>query len=74
MQKIINTIAILSFVGVAGIIGGGAYVYVQKDAIIDGIKSKVMDSVMPDLGGGLTELIPKSTGPALPTPSSPLGF
>ena len=74
MQKIINALAILSFVGVGGIIGGGVYVYTQKDAIIEGVTGKLMESVMPDLGGGLGDLIPESTGPALPIPSSPIPF
>ena len=74
MQKIINALAILSFVGVGGIIGGGVYVYTQKDAIIEGVTGKLMESVMPDLGGGLGDLIPESTGPAFPMPSSPIPF
>jgi len=72
MQKIINALAILSFVGVGGIIGGGVYVYTQKDAIIDGVKGKLLESVMPNLGGIAGDAIPDFTGPALPTPSSPL--
>ena len=50
------------------------YLYTQKDAIIDGVKSKVMNSVMPDIGGGITDAIPKTTGPALPSPSTGLPF
>ena len=38
----------------------------QKDAIIENVKSKVMKSVMPSIGGGITNAIPKSTGPAIP--------
>ena len=34
MQKIINVLAVLSFAGVVGIVGGGTYVYLQKDALI----------------------------------------
>ena len=36
MQKVINILAVLSFAGTAGIIGGGTYIFLQKDAIIDG--------------------------------------
>ena len=67
MQKIINVLAISSFVISLSVVGGGVYLFVQKDAIIDGVKSKVMKSVMPDLGDGLGKIIPDSTGPALPT-------
>ena len=68
MQKIINVLAISSFVISLSVVGGGVYLYTQKDSIIDGVKSKVMKSVMPSIGGGITDAIPKSTGPALPTP------
>ena len=66
MQKIINVLAISSFVISLSVVGGGVYLFVQKDAIIDGVKSKVMKSVMPSIGGGITDAIPKSTGPAIP--------
>ena len=56
MQKIVNAIAIASGAVSLAIIGLGGYVFIRKDAIIDNIKSKVMESVMPgglgDLGGG----------------------
>ena len=77
MQKIINVLAVLSFAGVAGIVGGGTYVYLQKDALIESAKEKVaagaaeaiagalpgmMDSAMPEL--------PKATGGTLPMPTT----
>ena len=73
MQKVINVLAVLSFVGTAGIIGGGYYLYTQKDPIIEGMKNKIvtaateaiadalpgmMDAAMPEL--------PNATGPAVP--------
>jgi uncharacterized membrane protein len=66
MQKIINGIAIFSGVVALGVVGIGGYVFIRKDAIIDNVKSKVMESVVPDIGGGITELMPDITGPALP--------
>ena len=66
MQKIINGIAILSGVISLTVVGSGVVIYLQKDAIIDNVKSKVMESVVPDIGGGITELMPDITGPALP--------
>ena len=66
MQKIINVLAVSSFVISLSVVGGGVYLYTQKDAIIDGVKSKVMKSVMPSIGGGITDAIPKTTGPAIP--------
>ena len=67
MQKIINGIAIFSGVVALGVVGLGGYVFIRKDAIIDGVKERVMDAVMPDIGGGVMESIPDLTGPALPT-------
>jgi hypothetical protein len=73
MQKAINVLAVLSFVGTAGIIGGGTVVYLRRDAIIEQVKENVakaateaiaealpgmMDTAMPEL--------PKTTGPAIP--------
>jgi hypothetical protein len=67
MQKIINGIAIFSGVVALGVVGLGGYVFIRKDAIIDGVKGKIMDSVMPSIGGGIMESIPDMTGPAMPT-------
>ena len=64
LQKIVNGIAIVSGVVSLAVVGTVGYVYVRKDAIIENVKSKVMESVMPSIGGGITNAIPKSTGPA----------
>ena len=74
MQKIINGIAIASGVISLTVVGAVGVVYFNKDAIIENVKSKVMESVMPSIGGGITDAIPKSTGPALPSPSTALPF
>ena len=90
MQKIVNAIAIASGAVSLVVVGLGGYVFIRKDAIIDNIKSKVMESVMPgglgNLGGGaLGGLdIPKFGAPAPDAPSRqaeqslptapPLGF
>ena len=87
MQKIINGIAIFSGAVALGVVGLGGYVFIRKDAIIDNVKSKIMESVLPgglgDLGGGglggtldLPDLAaPSSPTPDAPTsPNLPLGF
>ena len=66
MQKIINGIAIFSGVVALSVVGVGGYVFIRKDAIIENVKGKVMEAVVPDIGGGITELMPDITGPALP--------
>ncbi len=71
MQKIINGIAIFSGVVALSVVGVGGYVFIRKDAIIDSVKEKVMDAVMPDIGGGITNSIPKMTGDAIPNVPMP---
>ena len=71
MQKVINGIAIFSGAVALGIVGLGGYVFIRKDAIIDSVKEKVMDAVMPDIGGGITNAIPDMTGDAIPNVPMP---
>ena len=71
MQKIINGIAILSGVISLTVVGSGVVIYLQKDAIIENVKGKVMDAVMPDIGGGIMEGIPDMTGDAIPNVPMP---
>ena len=52
-QKIINVLAVSSFVVSGAVVGSGLYVYVNRDSIIDGVKSQIMESVTGSLGGGL---------------------
>ena len=40
MQKVINALAIVSFVGVVGIVGGGTYVYIQRDSLMESAKKR----------------------------------
>ena len=54
MQKIINGIAIFSGAVALGVVGLGGYVFIRKDAIIEDVKSKIMESVLPGgIGGAL---------------------
>ena len=72
LQKIVNGIAIVSGVVSLAVVGTAGYVYVRKDAIIENVKGKVMESVLPNIGGGIGAMIPEFTGPAAPVPSSPM--
>ena len=73
LQKIVNGIAIASGLVSITVVGVAGYVYIRKDAIIENVKSKVMESVMPDLGGSLGSIVPDFTGPASPVkPNSPM--
>ena len=81
MQKVINVLAVLSFVGTAGIVGGGTALYLNKDSIVENIKSQVasaaaeaitaelpgmMDAAMPELPAATGGTIPSTGGAALP--------
>ena len=46
LQKIVNGIAIASGVVSLTVVGLGGYVFIRKDAIIENVKSKVMESVL----------------------------
>jgi len=88
LQKIVNGIAIASGVVSLTVIGLGGYVFIRKDAIIENVKGKIMEAVIPgglgDLGGGalggVTEgLIPDMGNPmsspeAEPTPPTSVGL
>jgi len=53
MQKIINVLAVASGLVSAAVVASGVYVYVNRDAIIDGVKSQAIEAVTGSLGGGL---------------------
>ena len=83
-NDIANAISIISGVTLAGIVGVGAYIYVNKDAIMDNIKDAAIESVVGGMGGGALpigapDLSPPgdlsaapSAGFSLPAPNSPL--
>ena len=52
MQKIINVLAVASAAVSVAVVGTGAYVYVNKDAIIESVTEKALGG-LGGLGGGL---------------------
>jgi len=82
MQKIVNVLAIASGVVSAAVVASGVFVYVNRDSIIDSIKSQAIEAVTGSLGGGLggglpigsPELAPPADSAAAPAvPSAGLG-
>ena len=72
LQKIVNGIAIASGVVSLTVVGVAGYVFIRKDAIIENVKSKVMESVMPGgLGTGALEGL--TGGGLIPDMGNPLG-
>ena len=51
MQKIVNVLAVASAAVSLAVVGTGAFVYVQRDAILDNVKTQVKDAVLGGLGG-----------------------
>ena len=82
MQKIINVLALASTAVSVAVVGTGAYVYVNKDAIIESVTEKALGS-LGGLGGGLggdlpigaPDLAAPQTQPqaSAPVPSAGLG-
>ena len=69
MQKIFNAIAVASGVLSLTVVGAGLTVYLNKDAIINNIKEKALESVTGGLGDVLSDSlpIPDVTGDVIPT-------
>ena len=68
MQKIVNVLAVTSSVVSLAVVGTVGYVFVNKDAILDGVKKNVMESVTGGIGGGLGGDLPTGA-PELAAPS-----
>ena len=81
MQKIINVLAIASGVVSAAVVASGVLVYVNRDSIVDSIKSQAIEAVTGSLGGGLggdlpigaPELAAPDNAATAPVPSGGLG-
>ncbi len=75
MQKVINVLAVASFALSGAIAASGVYVYVNRDSIIDGIKSQVLGGIGGSALGGVGALtgdvgFPQATQPDSPAPQS----
>ena len=66
MQKVINLLAVLSFLGTASIIGGGYYLYTQKDPIIEGVKDKYVTAATEAISDALPGMLDAAM-PELPS-------
>ena len=70
MQKIVNVLAIASGLVSAAVVASGVFVYVNRDSIIDSIKSQAIEAVSGALGGGLGGGLPIGA-PDLSSPTNP---
>ena len=69
MQKIINVLAVASGIVSAAVVASGVFVYVNRDSIVDSIKSQAIEAVTGSLGGGLGGDLPVGT-PDLAAPDN----
>ena len=76
MQKLINVIALLSGLTSLAVLGGGVYLYTQKDALVEGAIDKVTKAAVEGVSNALPGMLdssmpkppelPKATGGVLP--------
>ena len=69
MQKIINVLAVASGIVSAAVVASGVFVYVNRDSIVDSIKSQAIEAVTGSLGGGLGGDLP--VGAPVLAPAAP---
>ena len=69
MQKLVNVVALLSGLTSLAVIGGGVYLYLNKDAMIEDVRSKATEEItkaiteaLPSIIDGIVPEIPKVTG------------
>ena len=61
MQKIVNVFALASAAVSVAVVASGVFVYVNRDSIVDSIKSQAIEAVTGSLGGGLGGDLPIGT-------------
>jgi len=74
MQKIVNVLALSSFVVSAAVVSGGVYVYLNKDAMVESAKEKITKAATEAIAGALPGMLdaampelPEVTGGAMPS-------
>ena len=74
MQKIFNAIAVASGIVSLTVVGTGLGIYLNKDAIINNIKEKALESITGNLGDTLGDSlpIPDMTGDVIPKGTAPM--
>ena len=74
MQKIFNAIAVASGVVSLTVVGAGLGIYLNKDAIINHVKEKALESVTGGLGDAIGDAlpIPDMTGDVIPKGAAPI--
>ena len=73
MQKLINVLALASFTVSAAVVGGGTWLYLNKDVLIEEAREKVASAATEAISGALPGMLdaampelPGATGGAIP--------
>ena len=76
MQKLVNLIALFSGVVSLSVVAGGAYVYVNKDAMVERAKEKITVAATEAIAGALPDMLNNTAplGESGPGGSLPLQF
>ena len=76
MQKLVNLIALLSGVVSLSVVAGGAYVYANKDAMIERAKEKITAAATEAIAGALPDMLGNTAplGESAPTGDLPIQF
>ena len=74
MQKVINGIALLSGLVSLGVVAGGAYLYLNKDAMIENVKTEATQQATKIIQGQLPGMVKSAIPPMpkLPTATGPV--
>ena len=76
MQKLVNLIALLSGVVSLSVVAGGAYVYINKDAMVERAKEKITAAATEAIAGALPDMLGNTAplGESAPTGDLPIQF
>ena len=73
MQKLINVLALSSFVVSAAVVGGGTWLYLNKNGLVENAKEKIATAATEAIAGALPGMLdaampemPKATGGVVP--------
>jgi len=66
MQKLVNVVALLSGLVSLGVVGGGAYLFLNKDALIESARTKAIEEVTKTVTEALPGMV-KSAIPSMPS-------
>ena len=74
MQKVVNAVALLSGLVSLSVVAGGAYLYLNKDAMIESARQRAIEEVtktvteaLPGMISGAMPKMPSATGDILNT-------